>query len=366
MRILIADFGMPFGLEKVKDNNTGEDYVLETPYFSPLGGSETSVILLAKGLANLGHSIVVLNTNTISSQNDKIVYANVMNFSDIAHDADLILLNRNIPNEIMPFIGNKPIYYWSHDAYDQQNVKWMMNKSAWENPISGIFCVSEWQKSTFINYLNVDKDNVRVLPNPIDTSLGMGHAVRDKNKLIFASIPYKGLEKLAKVFSMLKVRGYTDLQLHIYSSFGLYNRQQEDVQLTNVYSELHNLGNVFINKPISMKQLAFEFATSSYLIHPSTYHETFGRVFVEAMLNGCLPITVDNGANREVIPFIDCITTGKNISNSDTLKEFVDLIIKNLESENNNYSLRLKAVEYAKQFDYTKVAYKFLQLVGAI
>ena len=62
MKILICDYGLPFDLN--------------TPYFKPLGGSEISILLLSKGLAELGHSVVLLNTNNYTEQDKNIILRN--------------------------------------------------------------------------------------------------------------------------------------------------------------------------------------------------------------------------------------------------------------------------------------------------
>lgn len=364
MKILLVDFGMPITLEQ--DQTLPNKGLVATPYIEPVGGSETSIYLLAKGLSELGHSVILLNTSSNQVQDNNLIISNISNFMDAASQADIILCNRNIPNEIMNFLGRTPVYYWAHDAYDQQTVKWMMNRGAWTNPITKILCVSAWQANTFNRYLNVDTKYLGVLPNPIDISLGMGHEKRNPNKLIFCSIPYKGLSKLAEIFKRIRYQTQnSDLELHVFSSFDLYGRPQENQSLTAIYSELASIKNVFINKPVSMKKLAYEFATSSFMIHPSTYHETFGRVFIEAFLGGCLPITLDNGANKEVIKEYGYVLPYKNILNNDTMNEYVDFIVDLLsKDESYFYKMRINAYDYAKQYDYVKIASKFISMMN--
>jgi hypothetical protein len=110
VKILLADAGMPFDFN--------------TPYVKPLGGSETSILLLSKGLKELGHSVVILSSNQIETiQDENRILDNINNFEPYTEIADVIILNRFLPNNINDLIQKKPIYYYTHDAYDQANIQ---------------------------------------------------------------------------------------------------------------------------------------------------------------------------------------------------------------------------------------------------
>lgn len=110
MKILLADNGMPFDLN--------------TPYVKPLGGSETSILLLAKGLKELGHQVVLLgNTQIEKTQDENIILDSINNFDPYAEIADKIILNRFLSQGINDLVKNKDVYFYTHDAYDQANVQ---------------------------------------------------------------------------------------------------------------------------------------------------------------------------------------------------------------------------------------------------
>ena len=105
-----------------------------------------------------------------------------------------------------------------------------------------------------------------------------------------------------------------------------------------------------------MKELAYEFMRSNLLIHPSTYHETFGRVFIESLASGCIPITTNNGANKEVIENFGYITDEPNIENIDCYKNFIDNVCEALDSD--LYRMRIKAKDKMKKYNYINIARK--------
>lgn len=353
MKILLADWGTPFGLN--------------TPNTSPLGGSEYSILLLAKGLTALGHSVILLNSSQTSpEQDDKLIIGSITNFNDVADQSDIILLNRSIPQNIIPFIDKKPIYIWSHDAYDQDITKQYMHSNLFKI-VKNLFCVSEWQKQTYCKYLKLSSDKIKVLPNPIDLNLYSGYTKRNLNQLIFSSIPYKGLSEIPRIFNDIIIKTKRDdLTFKIFSSMQLYNNSEADNQYQEIYDKLNSMNGIHLNQPVSAKQLAYELSTSNFYIHPATYHETFGRVFVESMAGGCLPITFNNGANLEVIKTFGFVLPERSILNISSYEKYIDLL-SNLLNETSKtdkyYKNRLLAFEYVKQFDYLKIANLFLSYI---
>ena len=341
MKILLYDNGLPY------DSNT--------PYNESLGGSETSLLLLAKGLSK-NNSVVLLNPLTYKETiSNNLIIDNNNLFLQYAELSDVIILNRSIPNDINNFNN---IFYLCHDAWDQSNIRWMMdhNSAAVKN-IKKIICVSNWQKNSFIKYLNVSPDNLIVLGNAIDPDIYLGSTKRNLNKLIFASIPFKGLEILLKLFSSIKFKSKNELlHLDIYSSFELYNRKEEDEQYKEIYLKLLNEKNINVFNPVSMKELSYKLNSSNMYLAPCTYHETFGRVFTESMSSGCIPIAVDNGANKEIIDNDDFIVNGKNIYNSDVFDMFVDKVcwyLDNPVKEEERDKMKNKTIE---KWDYKKLS----------
>lgn len=343
--ILVADFGLPFDLR--------------TPYFNPIGGSEISALLIARGLSELGNPTVLLTTeNSSNEHNNNLTRDNVNNFIPYANGADVIILNRHIPQEIQPFLENKEIYLYSHDNWDQQNVQWMLNKNS-----SGkikIICVSEYQKETFVRYFNRDPEEFMVLGNPIDMSLYTSGITDNKKDLVFASIPFKGLEIIKDIFDEVCIRTeMDDLNLHVYSSMNLYQRPEENQQYANHFMDLANTKNVILYDPIPMSELAQVLRNSAILLSPCTYQETFGRVYIEAMASGCIPVAVNNGASLEVIGNENLVTKGMNIFNKDVFNEYVDIVSNLLTMDDPQYyKLRLGLPEKAKNWNYLKLAKK--------
>lgn len=350
-KILLVDNGLPFDFE--------------TLYTKPLGGSEIAIFLLSKGLADLGQQVVLLGSSTaVPRQQGNIMLDHVSNVRNYAPASDVIVFNRAIDNILDPAFGNKPIYYMSHDAYDQPNVHWMPFAGNIIERLSKIICVSVWQCGTFSNYLNVPTNKLTILGNPIDMTIHQGFVERKPNRLIYASVPYKGLPALSKLFDDICIQSQRDdLELHIFSSMNLYQNKEGDREFEQHFSLLARQKGVFLHDVVSTPELAKEFAASSLYIHPQLYHETFGMNWLQCQAMGCIPITTNKGAAQELI--IDgqtgFITRGRNIEHKECYDEFVNLTCIALEQD--LYTMRLAAEKHAKQWDHVKLSRKLLDIM---
>ena len=349
MRILLVDNGQPFNLD--------------TPYFECLGGSETSLLLLSKGLAELDQSVVLLTNSRVNvpQYDNNLILHNINAIDQVYNEADVIIFNRSIIPEILFTEDNKKKYCYTHDAYDQIHITATLSHPMIYNSLDGIICVSEWQKTTFNKYLGIPLNKMMVLGNSIDSSLYQGYVKRNENKLIFASIPYKGIEVLKDIFNDVCVKSKRkDLEFHIFSSMKLYNTPEKDKDYEIYFSELSKTKGVYLHSPVSMRELAVELMSASLYIHPSTYHETFGMLLTMSQAAGCLPVTVNNGAASEMIEnnVSGFFTKGKTIHNFNCYNEFIDIIVSALNKD--LYKKRLDAMELSTEWNYINIANKLL------
>jgi glycosyltransferase involved in cell wall biosynthesis len=351
--------------------DAGQPFNFETPYLEPLGGSETSILLLSKGLAELGQSVVILTSNTVNipQQESRRLLHNINSLPGILPESDIVIFNRNLLSEEL-YRSDKRLFCYCHDAYDQQHIiSWMLNP-IFVQRIEKFLCVSEWQAKTFSSFMNIPEEKLVVIGNALDESLYYGYTERNPNKLMFAGIPYKGIEAIGDLFEDICIQGKRDdLEFHIFSSMGLYGNQTGDREYEEYFSRLQKTKGVHLRPLGSMASLASELASSSLYIHPSTYHESFGMLTVQAQAAGCLPVMTDNGANTEVVKNGETgfVTKGKTIWNNNCYQEFIDLVLELLEkdkSDNGLYKNRLEAQKWAKQWNYTKIASKVLEWVA--
>jgi len=326
MNILILDNGQPFNLE--------------TPY--------------------------VKETVDVPQQRGRLLIHNINRWPDLYNNANLVIFNRCIIPEIIFSDDGIPKIYYSHDAYDQLHILSAITSPFIYNRLIKIICVSEWQKQTFIKYLGLPENKLDVIGNSIDIFLYSGYVERNENKLVFASIPYKGLTVLPDLFNDICIRSKrNNLELEVYSSMSLYGNH-DDSQYERAFNKLSKLKGVSIYKPVPMNELATVLMRSNLYIHPATYHETFGMVFTMAQAAGCLPVTTRLGAAEEIINNnVDgFLTKGSNIFNYSCYNEFIDLVVELLSMD--LYKYRLNAIESSKKWFYINTAKRLLKCLNFI
>lgn len=329
MNYVLFDIGLPIYTE-VYNNE-------------PIGGSEFSLLLHGEKLAKENPNSQIYICSNIQDHIDNnyknLHFINYNKIVELINFGDIFIFNRVIPNlDLIKLLKqlNKKVYIYAHDAYDQNNVILYMNKELLEN-IDKIYCVSNWQLNTYNRYLNIPLDKLEVKPNLClkeEWLLGHDKKIYD---FIFASIPYKGLYVMPEIIdAIINKTKNLDLKFAIVSDYKLY-KQENDNEYYMAINKLRNIKNVDIldiRPPVDLIKLLKQ---SRFYIHPSTYHETFGIVLVQAQASQCIPICVNNGAVSEIIEHnkTGFLTKGKTIYHRETFNEFVDLCVNALNLDKN-------------------------------
>jgi GT2 family glycosyltransferase len=123
------------------------------------------------------------------------------------------------------------------------------------------------------------------------------HSTQKTKTMIFTSIPYKGLEVLAKVIPLIH-QVHPDTKFKIFSSMSLYGPSNDP--FIELYEHLKTLPNVEYSPVIDREDLVKHYQESAFFIHPNNWEETFCVSMVEAMKCGAYPIITDIGALAEV------------------------------------------------------------------
>jgi len=179
---------------------------------------------------------------------------------------------------------------WAHHAYDQQ-----VFCNFDHNIVDYIVSPSQWNKDQFIKYLKVPENKITVIPNGVADMFT--YSDKKTKTMIFTSIPYKGLEVLAKIIPMIHEH-HPDTKFKIFSSMSLYGPSVD--QFLHVYDHLKTLPNVEYSPAIDREELVKHYQESAFFIHPNIWEETFCVSMVEAMRCGAYPIITDIGALSEV------------------------------------------------------------------
>ena len=179
---------------------------------------------------------------------------------------------------------------WAHHAYDQPV---LLNFD--HTTVDHIVSPSQWNKDHLIKYLNVPEHKITVISNGVADIFT--HSNQKTKTMIFTSIPYKGLEVLAKVIPLIH-QVHPDTKFKIFSSMSLYGPSNDP--FIELYEHLKTLPNVEYSPVIDREELVKHYQESAFFIHPNIWEETFCVSMVEAMKCGAYPIITDIGALAEV------------------------------------------------------------------
>ncbi len=180
---------------------------------------------------------------------------------------------------------------WAHHAYDQH-----LFFEFDHNIVNHIVSPSEWNRQMFIQYHKVPEDKISVIPNGVAEMFS--YSDKKTKSMIYTSIPYKGLEVLAKVIPIVHKK-HPDTKFKIFSSMSLYGDDQLDTYI-ETYDLLKSLPNVEYSRAIDRENLVEHYQEAAFFVHPNKWEETFCVSMTEAMRCGAFPIITDIGALMEV------------------------------------------------------------------
>lgn len=185
-------------------------------------------------------------------------------------------------------------------------------------------------------------EGMRVVPNGIDFDLFSGAALpsycRDLSKVLYASSPDRGLERLLDLWpsivestsaeSLDVFYGWDAIEALIHAGHPAARQLQAFVsRITFKIDRLNKRfgqGTVNWNGRVSEPELAVAMGQAGCLASPSSFCETFGMVFVQAMAAQCPPVTSRLGAPEEFLP--RCLAVGGSPDSEEFADRFVDAV----------------------------------------
>ena len=180
---------------------------------------------------------------------------------------------------------------WAHHAYDQH-----LFFEFDHNIVNHIVSPSEWNRQKFIRIHKVPSNKISVIPNGVPEMFS--YSDKKTKSMIYTSIPYKGLEVLAKVIPLVHKK-HPDTTFKIFSSMSLYGDDQLDTYM-DTYDLLKSLPNVEYSRATDREKLVHHYQEAAFFVHPNKWEETFCVSMTEAMRCGAFPIITNIGALMEV------------------------------------------------------------------
>lgn len=175
---------------------------------------------------------------------------------------------------------------WTQHSYDQPHYL-NFNFSICDLIVSP----SNWCREQFIKYHHIPENKIVVIPTGV--SKKFTYSNKKSKTFIYTSIPYKGLEVLARIIPHIP-----EATFKIFSAMNLYDIQEDPYN--ELYEYLKSLPNVIYSPAVDQAELIEHLQDAAFFVHPNIWEETFCVSLAEAMSCGCFPILTDIGALPEV------------------------------------------------------------------
>lgn len=244
-----------------------------------VGGAELAMLTIAEGWMKRGHDVTIYNN---PRKDDGILNQKPTSSFDKSSPRDVVIFFREPNSKVVDVTGLK--VFWSCDQYTIGDFR------HFSEFVDKVITISPYHSEYFkLNY-------------GIEKSISIDLPVRTweytptekiKNRLIFTSVPDRGLEHVAQMFPVVK-REIPDATLTITSDYRLWGNYSPDNQ-SHVQRFLHMDGVSFLGG-VTREVLVKEQLKSQIHFYPCSYEEMFCIACAENQVAGSLPITTVMGA----------------------------------------------------------------------
>ncbi len=320
-----------------------------------LGGSESGLYYVAKGLAALGHEVVVINRcGPEAGFYDGVRYIDVAGVSQWrgaarATPPDVLVICRAM-EDVRTSIPARAKIFWAHDYQGvavaplqpglgrQLGIAWRRATGPLFNQrVDRIVVISAFLGDVFRWLFRSPADKLVIVPQGIDADLFAGPPLpRAPVRFIHTSVPDRGLAPLLQeVFPVLRAR-FADAELHVYS----YQNLDAYRRLATAGVTLHG----WAPKPDLVRSLR----QSTLMLYPATVEEMGCIAALESMAAGTPAVTSSLGVLPELAAGGRCgIAVEGWPGTGDFSPRFVDATVRLLSDPERLAQMRIAAHDYA-------------------
>jgi glycosyltransferase involved in cell wall biosynthesis/lipopolysaccharide biosynthesis regulator YciM len=317
-----------------------------------VGGVETTYLELSKELANSGMNVFLFGFIKEPHIYENVYYIPYQDINDYwGLKPDVIISSRWFEPFYHEDYSKKIIWY--QDAFfglpnDYQEI---FKKT------SLIVCSSLWHKHYILERLCrlISKENLKIIPLGIRKNLFKKNIERNLNQVVYSSNPDRGLESLIDMWPTI-CESITNINLIVtYGWEGLTTwstdsswYQSINRLKTKCFNQAEKFGNIKFTGRLNKNDLAEVMLSSSILVYPNNFWETFCLTALEAQAAGLPIITTDIGALSTVVNREFNILLQGSPDSSKYQKDFIENlceIINNKEDLNRRSLGNLKYIE---------------------
>lgn len=248
--------------------------------------------------------------------------------SNLTKYVDLSKYNVNIINskcrkELIDLDKNNIL--WQHVPADQPVVQGMRDKY-FNRMIDAYVYVSHWQHEKFRYIHHIPLENAYIIKNAIEP-IEFIEKPKDRIKLIYTSMPYRGLKILLDAFELLN---RNDVDLEVYSSTIIYGEEYveyEGDKYESLFERARNMKGVNYRGYAPHPEVIKALQESHIFAYPCIFEETACLSMIEAGAAGCNLVVTNIGGLPE---------TGSVYANLVPIQADEELLVKNYAEALNN------------------------------
>lgn len=247
-----------------------------------VGGAELAILTLMARWAEVGHDVVFYN-NPQRGSSSSFRHAPVSLFVP-QESRDVLIIFRSPNKRAQSAVAGKKIWF-STDQYTVGDFR------DFANYVDHIVTISPFHAQYFRD--NYQIESTVTIDLPVRTWEYEQDVPKIPNRMIFCSVPTRGLDVLAKCYPRIREQ-VPDASLVITSDFRLWGAQSPmNEQYIRKFMGMQ--GVVFLGA-VSRHQLITEQLSAEIHGYPCTYDELFCYASAECQVAGCVPISSATGA----------------------------------------------------------------------
>ena len=264
------------------DNSGWENWDGETLQTKGLGGSETWTIEYAQTLASRdAYEVIVFCRCEDVKVHNNVSYIPIQNFIKFAlsNVIDVCLVSRY--SEYLFLCSSKlftisKLYFVLHDIGIPGDMIPVSDK------LSGILCISEWQKEQFLSLFKDLNDKTHVISYGIEKSDYQLDCKQNNYSFIYPSFPNRGLLYLLRMFPKI-VERYPTAKLNVFCNFELDYLKPMKEEMDEIQSLIQaQSANVVNHGWVNRETLNRYWSEADIWFYPCVFPETCCRVAIEA------------------------------------------------------------------------------------
>ena len=264
-------------------------------YDRPTGGILTSLTIIPKYLASLGHEVHVATHYEIDETVDGVHYLPAKGVMPLV---DVAIFNRNVlPYTLVKQCKDRgtKIVWWLHDIVSPSYLP-----DGTFQLVDYIVALSQYCRKAYSKFYGIPENKFFIIPNGVDKEVFHpgDYEKRNSNLYITASSLIKGYFALDITYTNLK-RHLPDLDYRIYSSQSLHG--YKNTQEQQKFLDLMGKCGAHVYSPIAQGSMAEIMRQAWCLLMPNSYPEICSNLLLQARASG-LPVVASNiGANPEFL-----------------------------------------------------------------